>query len=170
LKENLLRRKAGHMESMFRSMALISLAISLQAGPQSELMAQAAASGDADIYESVIRYQIKSWELAARTFCIQVKGGDAEEALLERLRPLPVKIASACQETDQKTMMRVVDKETKQNAVIFDVGVIRRVSDSEVEVEGGYLCASLCMASGDYHVIREKSGWRVTTFKWHLMS
>ena len=66
--------------------------------------------------------------------------------------------------------MRVVDKKTKKNSVIFDVGTIRRLNESEIEVEGGYLCGSLCMASGSYRLVREGSSWRVTGFKWDVIS
>jgi len=165
MKENLAASKARHMKSLFRLMGLVGLTIAQHAVSQSRQEVKPAVSGDIDVYESVIRYQINSWELKSLTFCIKVNNVDAEKALLERLRPLPVKPASACKETDQKTLMRVVDKETMKNAVIFDVGAIRRISDSELEVEGGYLCASQCMAGGVYHVAREESGWRVTGFK-----
>ena len=149
----------------------MGFAIASQAVPQSGQVARPVASSDLELYESVLRYQIKSWELAASTFCIKVNRADADATLLNRLRPLPVKAASECKEVIGKTtFMRVVDKKTKKKSVIFDVGAIHHLSDSEIEVEGGYLCASLCMASGVYRLVREESGWRVTGFKWNVIS
>ena len=155
------------MKSLIWSLvALISVAV-----PQSGQNLVPPAPNDIDVYESVIRYQIKSWKLAASTFCIKVDRADADEALLSRLRPLPVKAASECKETSGETpIMRVVDKKTKKNSVIFDVEAIRRLNESEIDVEGGYLCGSLCMASGSYRFRREESGWRVTGFKWDVIS
>ena len=158
------------MRWLFRFAVCSGFAIASQAVPQSGQVTRPTPSSNFDIYESVIRFQIKSWELTAYTYCIEVNGGDAGEALLQRLRPLPVKAASQCEEIDQKTLAHVVDKETRKRAVIFDVGAIRRISDSEVDVEGGYLCGSLCMAGGVYRVVHEESGWLVTGFKWHVMA
>jgi hypothetical protein len=156
--------------------AFMALAILLQMAPLPTLRAQAAASGDLEIYESVIRYQIKSWELHSHTYCIRVLGKDAEQGLLERLNPLPIKVASACREQHvyiqgkDSGLGHVVDKATKQNSVIFDVGGIRRLSESELEVEGGYDCGSHCMASGVYRLTKLETGWRVTDFEWHVIS
>ena len=67
-------------------------------------------------------------------------------------------------------MMTVVDAKTKKPAVIFNLGEIRQVSKSEVQVEGGYLCASQCMAEGVYNLVREEDSWRVESFKPVVMS
>jgi hypothetical protein len=154
---------------------LVFLAVLLAIPTPSVLLsaqqATPVAPDDLDVYERVIRFQITSWELPAQAFCIQVNRRDPDKALLKRFPALPVEAASACGEIDRKTaLMRVVDKKTKKNAVIFDVGVIRRLSSSEIEVEGGYVCGSLCMAGGIYHLVREESGWRVTGFQWQIMS
>lgn len=124
------------------------------------------------VYEATIRYQIKTWELAASTFCVEINGQDAEPALLQRLQPLHVKPASACKKYTRKPLdtMNVIDRKTKENSVIFDLETIHRVNQSEVDVDGGYVCASLCMAGGSYHVVWDSTGWHATGFVAHVMS
>ena len=58
-----------------------------------------------DIYEAVIHYQIRSWELAADSYCIKVNGRDASESLLDRLGPNRTKAASRCREQKSEVMM-----------------------------------------------------------------
>lgn len=118
-----------------------------------------------DVYETAIRYQIKTWELAANSYCIEINGKDAEKELLQRLTPLPVKGRSGCRKhVIAGVMMQVEDKKSKKIAVIFDLGDIHWRSDSEAEVHGGYFCGSTCMAGGLYHIVRDSSGWHVTGF------
>jgi hypothetical protein len=124
-----------------------------------------------DVYEAVLRYQIKTWELAANSYCVKVNGKDAQAALLERFRPLPVKGASACRkQTSQSVLMRVIDGGTGKQSVIFDMGEIRWPKQSEAEVDGGYLCGSLCMAGGTYHVAWDEGRWVVTKFSVRVQS
>lgn len=124
-----------------------------------------------DVYEAVLRYQVKSWELAADAYCVEVNGRDADEALLERLKPLRVKEASACRkQRKQVIVMRVVDRKTGKMSVIFDMAEIRWPTHSEAEVDGGYLCGSECMAAGIYHVVWDGSRWVVTKFDIHVQS
>jgi hypothetical protein len=74
----------------------------------------------ADVFESVVRYQIKSWELAANSYCISIVGKDATTDFLKRLTPLPVKAASGCKKhTTEKVMVSVVDKKTGKRSVDF---------------------------------------------------
>ena len=125
-----------------------------------------AKSFDLSVYETVIRFQIKSWELAAHTYCVEINGRDADPILLQRLVALPVKGASACRkQQDRSPLMSVVDRKTRKQSVIFNLGSIRHVSASEVEVEGGYLCGSQCMAEGVYRVVRDANSWRVANFE-----
>jgi len=121
-----------------------------------------------DIYEAVVRYQIKTWDLAASTYCIEVNGKDASPELLGRLRPLPVKGKSGCKEK-KHILMDIVDKRTKKLAVIFDVSEIHWQSASEADVQGGYFCASQCGGGGKYHVVWNGHQWTVTDFKPELM-
>ena len=125
----------------------------------------------ADVYEAVIRYQIKSWKLAAKSYCVKMNGRDPKKDFLDRFHPLPVKGASGCRrQTTAKVMMQVRDKKTGNVAVIFDVEAIRWLSENEAEVEGGYLCGSRCMAGGNYHLLRDGTHWVVTGYGVHIIS
>jgi hypothetical protein len=120
-----------------------------------------------DIYEAVVRYQINSWELAADSYCVKVNGKDAARDLLERLQPLRVKGASGCRE---KAHAQVVDKKTGKISVIFDLGEIHWFQRSDAEVDGGYVCGTLCSAAGTYHIAWEGSRWIVTKFEIRFQS
>jgi hypothetical protein len=125
----------------------------------------------ANVFEAVVRYQIGSWELAASSYCISIEGKDATADFLRRLTPLPVKAASGCRkQTTEKVMVSVVDKKSGKRSVIFDVEAIHWISENEAAVEGGYFCANLCMASGRYHVVRDGTKWRVTSYDVKLQS
>jgi hypothetical protein len=125
----------------------------------------------ATVFEAVVRYQIKSWDLAANSYCISIEGKDATPNFLSRFAPLPVKPASGCsKQTKETILVSVVDKKTGKRSVIFDAEAIHWISENEASVEGGYFCASLCMASGDYHVVRDGTKWRVTRYDVRLQS
>ena len=128
----------------------------------------------ADVYEAVVRYQIKSWELAAAAYCVEINGRDADKIFLKRFHPLPVKGASACREDAPGGLglpfSVVVDKQTGKISVIFDVGRVRWLNQSAVEVDGGYLCASECRAEGTYHVLWDGTRWTVAAFDIHIQS
>jgi hypothetical protein len=119
----------------------------------------------AAVYEAVARYQIKSWQLTAHVYCFRVKGQDADNQFLDRLKPLPVRPESDCTQKDTKTFtMSIVDKRTKKSAVLFGLGSILWRSPTEAEVEGSYLCGSQCMAGGVYHLAFDQGLWTVTRF------
>jgi hypothetical protein len=121
--------------------------------------------GAADaVYEAVVRYQIAAWQLGADSYCIKIKGTDADEKLLHSLKPLPVKPASDCVEQRKKFDMFVIDKHSKKKSVLFGAGNIRWTSETTAEVEGSYLCGSQCMAGGVYHVAKDEGQWKVTKF------
>ncbi len=145
----------------------MALMIAAQALAQSVHKPSNVNSGNLDLYEAVIRFQIKSWQQAAHTYCIKINGIDPDPALLQRLRPLHVKGVSACQKRSEKQSMDIVDGKMK-GSVIFNVAAFRSMSESEVEVEGGYVCGNLCMAQGVYRVVREGSGWQVVGFEARL--
>ena len=123
-----------------------------------------------DVYEAVVRYQIKSWELIADSYYIEVSGKDAGQELLSRLQPMPVKPASGCRKQTRFVTMEVIDKKTKKRAVIFDIDKILWRSETAADVEGGYTCASLCMAGGTYHVVWDGGRWVVSGFDIRVQS
>ena len=123
---------------------------------------------EASVYEAVVRYQIQSWELGGASYCIRVKGEDADDKFLRMLKPLPVKPASDCLQKKDKYGMTVVDKRSKKKAVLFGVGSIAWRSDSEAEVQGSYLCGSQCMSGGVYHVTWNGDRWQVTKYDLYI--
>jgi hypothetical protein len=116
------------------------------------------------VYEAVVRYQIKSWDLGAAAYCIRIKGEDADDKFLHKLKPLPVKPASECLEKKDKMGMTVIDKHSKKKSVLLGAGSILWRSDTQADVQGSYLCGSQCMSGGIYHVIRDGEQWRVTKY------
>jgi hypothetical protein len=120
---------------------------------------------EVEVYEAVLRYQIKSWDLNADSYCVKVGGKDASKTLLGRLQPLHVKSASGCKERHIASVMEIVDKKTGKLSVIFDMGKIHWLAPSNADVEGGYLCGTSCMAAGSYRVQWDGSGWVVIEFR-----
>lgn len=119
----------------------------------------------AAVYEAVARYQIKSWQQTAHTYCFRVQGKDADRQFLDKLKPLPVKPESDCTQKDTKSFtMSIVDRSSKKSAVMFGLGGIMWRSPTQAEVEGSYLCGSQCMAGGVYHVVQDGGAWTVTGF------
>lgn len=126
---------------------------------------QPTPADTAAVYEAVARYQIKSWQLPAHTYCFRVEGQDADKAFLNRLKPLPVKPQSDCGQQNSKTYTSsIIDKHTKKSAVMFGLGSILWRSPTNAEVEGSYMCGSQCMSGGVYHVALNGGQWAVTKF------
>ena len=121
-------------------------------------------STESAIDEAVVRYQIKSWDIGADSFCIRIKGQDADDKFLRQLKPLPVKPASDCLQKKTKDGMSVVDKHSKKKSVLLGVGNIVGLTDNEAKVEGSYLCGNQCMSGGVYHLSWDGSQWQVTKY------
>jgi hypothetical protein len=124
-----------------------------------------------DVRETIVRYQIRTWKMAAASYCIKIDDKDASKEFLARFSSLPVKRASQCKTKKVDPVMTdVLDRSTKKQSVIFDIGQFHWVSDHEVGVDGGYFCASQCMAGGTYHLVYEKSQWVVTDYAIHIIA
>jgi len=145
----------------------VALMIATQLMPQAAKRPIADISSRLDIYEAVVRYQIESWQQEAHTYCVEINGADPDPAFLQHLRPLHVKGASACRKQNDKRQMIVLDRKMK-GSVIFKLGMVQDLTESQVELDGGYLCGNLCMAQGNYRVVHEASGWRVVGFEARL--
>lgn len=65
-----------------------------------------------------------------------------------------VKKASECETKPEKG---VVDKKTGEHVLVFPIAEIKWVSDSEVEVSGGYYEGSLSASSNTYY-LKKKDG------------
>jgi hypothetical protein len=48
----------------------------------------------AEVYEAVILFQIKSWDLAADSYCVKINSRDADKTLLRQIQSPRVKPAS----------------------------------------------------------------------------
>lgn len=125
---------------------------------------------EVDIREAVVRFQIKTWDLAASSYCVSIKGKDPDKTFLKRFDPLPVKGASGCRKTVFGAQTSVLDRGTAKRSVIFDINSIRWLTEAEVEVYGGYFCGSLCAAAGTYRVVREQTRWEVKSFGTQVIS
>jgi len=89
-------------------------------------------SESADVYEAVVRYQIRAWDLAADSYCISIDGRNATEDFLKRFDPLPVEGASKCGKREKpKGIVRVFDKKTGKRSVIFDAETIRWITKTK---------------------------------------
>jgi hypothetical protein len=143
----------------------VVLMLSLLSLSSTEAQDSGRTIAELSIREAVIRFQIKSWDLAANSYCVSLNNKDPDGEFLRRFYPLPVKSESACRKrTGPGAQMSVTDKATGKRSVIFDIGSIRWLGETDAEVDGGYLCGSLCMAAGTYHVVREEGRWVVTAF------
>lgn len=140
-----------------------SLAGQAPANQQPALQAPDPGATDA-VYEAVVRYQVSTWHLDADSYCIQIKGQDADGKFLRSLKPLDVKPESECLKVKKKYDMVVINKHSKKQSVIFGAGVIRWTSETTADVEGGYLCGSQCMSGGVYHVVKDDGQWKVIKF------
>ena len=129
-----------------------------------------------DVREAVVRYQIKTWYLSVDSYCISVSRKSARKEFLSRFTDNPkVKPASACAEERRRwgrlrMPTYVTDKQTRQPAVVFDVGAIRWLSDDTAEVRGSYYCAFRCWAGITYQVARHDGAWTVEDFYIEEMS
>ena len=106
---------SGNWLAVFVTTLLLALTV------QSSVVAQQPRkeSEVADVYEAVVRYQIKSWDLAANSYCVSIEGRDAAKDFLKRFDPLPVKGASSCRkQTMEKVLVVVTDKQSGKRSVI----------------------------------------------------
>jgi hypothetical protein len=124
------------------------------------------------IREGVVRYQIENWDLRADVYFVEIQSQDPSGAFLNKFADIrkPVKGKSAAKQKKDIAGFHVEDRRTKRRGVIFDQGAINHLDDSSAEVEGGYVCASLCMAGGICHLQRQEGHWKVSGFTIHIQS
>jgi hypothetical protein len=159
-----------------------------------------AASSDDDIREVVFRYQFTPWiksyrehgpaSLEQKVFFISVAADGSDPIFAERLGPdgRPIVSPSADPSTEllrrfahhkpsvkarshaRKDMEGTKDKETGRAGVIFYAGKITRVSDAEVQVEGGHYEHGLSASSATYHLRKKNNKWVVVKITTHMVS
>jgi len=154
------------MRLHFLAAAIVAVAVCVAAqgpAPQTSPI-HASQSIESAIDEAVVRYQIKSWEIGAESYCIRIKGRDADDSFLRQLKGLPVKPASDCEQKKTKEGMAVIDKRSKKKSVLLGVGDIVALTDDSATVQGSYLCGSQCMSGGVYHLSFDGTQWQVTKY------
>jgi hypothetical protein len=163
-----MKRQAINWRYLAKGALLVFFSMMLTMQP--DINAQDLGQADAlDVYEAVVRYQIKSFDF--KSYCVLVEGKDADNEFSRRFNLHQVKGASVCRgKSKGKFSWRIFDNKTRKNSVILEVGPIRWLTKDEAEVTGGYQLGPLGMARGDYHVIREGTQWVVTEFEVHFQS
>lgn len=120
-----------------------------------------------DIREAVFRYQFdhnaSGQQKTAKVYFLQVgeKSNDPAEGFMKRFdgnKP-PVRVGSAAKNVPGKGLL---DKKTGEEGLSFSVVSIKWISDTEVEVEGGYYEASLSASCNTYTVVKKNGKWVVT--------
>lgn len=143
--------------------SLSVLAVFLSAGQAPNGITSNAATKEDDIREAVLRFQIRNHDKTARICFVRIKSGDPSASFLARFSgsERPVKNRSEAR-IDSSGL--VVDKNTGTRGVILAQDEIRRIDENALEVNGNYLCGSLCGAGGTYQLRREGEHW-VVAFK-----
>ena len=124
-------------------------------------------SQEDDIREAVFRYQFhhnaSALQQEAKVYCLAVgrKLGDPTDEFMRRFRndKPAVRKASSC---DLMTGNGVVERRTGNQGIELEIASLKWISDSEVEVEGGYYEGNMS-SSGNLYTVNERDGkWRVT--------
>jgi hypothetical protein len=128
-----------------------------------------------DIREAVFRYQFghngSSQQQSAKVYFLSVgeKYRDPSDAFMKRFaehKP-PVRKASASQQLRGRG---IVDKRTGELGLAFGVETIKWISETEVEVRGGYAEAELSASGNTYTVKKQGGKWKVTLDKLNIIS
>jgi hypothetical protein len=117
-----------------------------------------------DNREAVVRFQMRNSQHSARVYFVRISSEDPPPNFLTRFADSKKQIKKRSDARVDGSNL-VVDKRSRAHGVILNQGDIRRITESVVEVEGGYSCGSLCGASGVYHLRRDGESWTVTHFR-----
>jgi len=128
-----------------------------------------------DIREAVFRYQFNHNSSiqgkSAAVYCLSVgeKNADPSDDLMRRFAAFkpPVREASDCS-TD--AYRGVAEKRTGKRGVVFRVRTIKWVSETEVDVVGGYFEDGLSASGNTYTVIKTQGKWTVSKAKTNWIS
>jgi len=126
-----------------------------------------------DIWEAVFRYQLtnlyfKKYSAFLALPTAKRKWRDPDEKFLSRLKdikPRPQKFSARPHPPAGVYPHQFVDKKSGKVIVVLRVGAITWVSDSEVQLDGGFYCGSLCGESFHYRVGNKAGRWTVTEAK-----
>jgi hypothetical protein len=140
----------------------------------------ARLSQEDNIREAVFRYQFdhnaSGQQKRATVYCLSVgekhvgeKHTDPFDEFMKRFadhKP-PVRKRSEC---DVDPLNGVIDKRTGKPGLVFRVTSITWISDTEVEVAGGYYEAGLSSSGNTYTVTRQHGKWKVSNDKMEWIS
>lgn len=130
---------------------------------------------DDDIREAVFRYQFdhtaSGQQKTAKVYFLGVgeKATDPSDEFMKRFadhKP-PVRKASASHFVRGKGLL---DKKTGERGLAFRNTLIKWISDTEVEVSGGYYETELSSSGNTYTVQKENGKWKVTKSKVNWIS
>ncbi len=128
-----------------------------------------------EIRETVFRYQFdhnaSGQQKRAKAYFLSIcdKDRDPSDEFMKRFagyKP-PVRKASACR---TNATNGVVDKRTGEQGLLFRVTGIKWISDTEVQVGGGYYEAGLSASGNTYTVKKANRKWKVTADMMHWIS
>ncbi|MDQ7827352.1 MAG: hypothetical protein RDV48_31450 [Candidatus Eremiobacteraeota bacterium] len=122
-----------------------------------------------DIMETVFQYQFDhnfsgKQQNAKAYFLSALEGKDPGENVIRHFsdhRP-PVKKKSQCEVKQVGLGEPVIDKETGEEGLLFQVDSIKWISWGRAEVKGGYYESSLSASGNKYSVLRKGRKWIVT--------
>jgi hypothetical protein len=119
-----------------------------------------------NIREAVFRYQFKSFDLLVAYHFISVNGKNPSAAMLQRFhgeQPPVLPVSEA--EKIKKPMKLIQNRNDYKQGVLFNQGQVKWISDTKVDVDGGFECGDICdEGSGVYHTTRQENKWVVDSF------
>jgi hypothetical protein len=135
----------------------------------------ARVSQENDIREAVFRYQFRHNSSIqgqkAGVYCLSVgeKNADPPDDFMKRFAAFKpaVQKASDCSTDPYRG---VAEKRTGRRGVVFRVRSIKWVSETEVEVVGGYFEDGLSASGNTYAVIKTQGKWTVSKAKTNWIS
>jgi hypothetical protein len=118
------------------------------------------------IREAVFRYQFKNLDLLVAYHFISVNGKNPSPALVQRFHDAnPPVLPVSESERIKKPMRAVQNRRDYKQGVLFNLGQIKWISDTTVNVDGGFECGDMCDEySGVYHVSKHENKWVVDSF------
>jgi len=125
---------------------------------------------DPEMAEAVFRYQFlhngSGQQTNAATYFLEIAGDDPDDAFIRRFtgNQPPVKKRSQCSTEG----MKVTDKDTGRNGLIFTLKSISIKDEIRAEAEGGYYEAGLSASGNTYYLEKQNGKWIVTkdTLQW----
>ena len=145
--------------------------------PQSFSPPPNKAAEELDIREATFRYQFgdnasgQQQRTGAYYFSIAMgeKESDPDDAFMKRFADHKPQVKKGS-ESEYRIEKGLVDKQTGENGISFTTGGIKWVSDTEVEIPGGYYEGNLSSSGNTYYLKKENGKWKVIKNVMHYIS